>query len=175
MIAQEMAVYVRRKDPETQLKAELTIREDTKEWGNLAGLPVSQQPGGSSGEEKAAQPGDLYATLHVEGIRLEMEEALVRIDYEGFSAELTQLPGGSGKILRKDGRAADHFYTGQPWEIGVKRFAGPDGCADFCVTIHPLREGEAVYLQNWTEMSEGKACRIKDVQAVEIRRIPLRF
>ena len=146
----DMTLYTRKLDFIPSLRAELTLHD----------TPESEE---------------LHALLHVEGIMPEMEEAMVVLEYEGLSAEMRQIPPASGATLRKDRRAADSFYTGQPWEIGVKRFAGADGCADFFVVVHPLRKEEAVYLQKWPDMSKGYACTIRGLRVAEIRRIPLRF
>ena len=103
---------------------------------------------------------DLVLPIHVEGIRKELEEALLILNYEGESAELYQ-----------DGRlVADSFYTGQPWEIGLKELARQQE-ADLIVVIHPLKEGAKIYLEKWPVMKNHAACRLVSAETAAVVRI----
>ena len=71
---------------------------------------------------------------------------------------------------------ADSFYTGQKWEIGLKRFIDENGrrTADrfeAAVSVHPLKQGDGVYLEKWPPMEDGCACRITDISAVSQYRV----
>ena len=106
---------------------------------------------------------DLVLPIHVEGIRKELEEALLILNYEGESAELYQ-----------DGRlVADSFYTGQSWEIGLKEFAREQK-ADLIVVIHPLREDAGMYLEKWPVMKNHAACRLGKAETAAIIRLKLK-
>lgn len=100
---------------------------------------------------------DLVLSIHVEGIRKELEEALLILNYEGESAELYQ-----------DGRlVADSFYTGQSWEIGLKELAHQQE-ADLIVVIHPLKESAGIYLEKWPVMKHHRACRLVNAETAAI-------
>ncbi|RKM61285.1 beta-galactosidase [Butyrivibrio sp. CB08] len=82
-----------------------------------------------------------------------LNEIFANIGYEGNTAKLYK----DGKLI------ADNFYTGQDWEIGLKRYFDEYGNADeisFDLEIEPLKEGDAIYLQEWPDMKDGKASRI---------------
>jgi hypothetical protein len=89
------------------------------------------------------------------------EEIFLQIRYEGDTAEMFF----RGKMI------ADSFYTGQKWEIGLKRFIDEDGkrTADIFeagVVVDPLEQGDARYLEKWPPMENDRACRITDISAV---------
>lgn len=106
---------------------------------------------------------DLVLPIHVEGIRKELEEALLILNYEGESAELYQ-----------DGRlVADSFYTGQSWEIGLKELAREQE-ADLIVVIHPLKEDAGMYLEKWPVMKNHAACRLGKTETAAIIRRELK-
>lgn len=103
---------------------------------------------------------DLVLSIHVEGIRKELEEALLILSYGGESAELYQ-----------DGRlVADSFYTGQSWEIGLKELAHQQE-ADLIVVIHPLKESTGIYLEKWPVMKHHRACRLVNAETAAIIRV----
>ena len=91
-------------------------------------------------------------------------EIFVHVDYEADSA----------KLYREDTVIADNFYTGQPWEIGLKRFFDRFGTADelkLKVELTPLFEDDKIYLQKWPGMQDGKACRILNILLIVQYRI----
>ncbi len=110
---------------------------------------------------------DLTGHIHAEGLE-GCSEALLVLSYEGESAELTQ----EEKKIRGDGRAADSFYTGQDWEIGLSGFAR-DGEADFTLTVHPLLEGDSVFLEKWPSMQNGCACRVNGCHTEAVFELPV--
>ncbi|MBQ5360170.1 MAG: hypothetical protein IIU47_03930, partial [Lachnospiraceae bacterium] len=125
----------------------------------------------SLAEESPADAGkDMKASLHLNGISGEkgLTEALLVLSYEGESAELTQ----KEESLRSDRRAADSFYTGQDWEIGLARFA-MDGRADFELAVHPLFPDTEVFLEKWPSMKDGCACRVNGCHTEAVFELPL--
>ena len=115
-----------------------------------------------TGETSRADGIDLTVQIHVEGIADELNEALLCVAYEGESAEVYQ----NGKLI------GDSFYTGQIWEIGLKRFA-ESGAVDLTIVIHPLQEKALMYLETWPEMENHMACRVKSVTTEAVMRIEL--
>ena len=115
--------------------------------------------------------------ISVTGIDEDMDEVYLHVDYKGDQARLFAISEVSE--YEKGELIADSFYTGQKWEIGLKRFIGSDGKGaleeDFKAraVVAPLKEGDKVYLQNWPEMDNGVACRIDGVSSVAQYKIRL--
>ena len=66
--------------------------------------------------------------------------------------------------LYVDGRKVnDYFYTGQKAVFSLGYFNFP---TTIIAVLHPLHEGDHIYLQKWPKMEDGVACRI---EAVEVR------
>lgn len=82
----------------------------------------------------------------------EAEDVFLKLDYVGESLELF-IDG------KKEG---DHFYTGQIWEIGLKRFGFPENVD---ITVHRLKRDMPVYLEQWPDLPEEGACRISRLTA----------
>ena len=81
---------------------------------------------------------------------------------------------------RNGQRIRDDFYTGQTWEIGLKRYTDHDGKRD--ETFEARMEidaltvdmpGEQIYLEMLPEFTEGKAARIDGVRLVEQYRLSI--
>ncbi|MCR5558364.1 MAG: beta-galactosidase [Butyrivibrio sp.] len=92
----------------------------------------------------------LYA-ISVKELNPEANEVYMLMDYVGDCANFC-----IGKEI-----ATDSFYTGQLWEIGLKRYCR--GELEAKVQINPLLEEdkEKIYLQEWPEMQNGKACSLR--------------
>jgi len=70
--------------------------------------------------------------------------------------------------LYKDGRMiADSFYSGQEWEVGLKRFIDfrKENNFEAKIALTPLYKDAPKYLEYWPYMEDGKACRIESVSA----------
>lgn len=76
--------------------------------------------------------------------------------------------GGDMAKLYIDGSWEDDwFYTGQVWEIGLKRFDYPKKLQ---IEIQELKENAPVFLEKWPEFKNGSACEIYKIEA-EIERV----
>ena len=83
-------------------------------------------------------------------------EIFAGIEYEAGTARLLK----DGEILD------DNFYTGQDFEVGLKRYFDKFGESDklsFDLELEPLYENDKIYLQNWPTMRDGKACRLVNI------------
>lgn len=80
----------------------------------------------------------------------EVEDCFLRIDFNGDSAKLFV----DGKWVN------DWFYTGQTWEIGLKRYGIPSRIQ---IEITALHENEERFLEKWPEFVHGTACDIMRV------------
>ena len=99
------------------------------------------------------QKSDTEYELTLPGNRSGAEEIFACIDYEADSARLYH----EGTVI------ADSFYTGQTWEIGLKRFYDRFGTSDklrLNASLTPLFESDKLYLQEWPQMENGKASRV---------------
>lgn len=89
----------------------------------------------------------------------------IYIDYKGIRENdvFLKLPyDGDRAKLYTDTLAADHFYTGETWEVGLKKFAYPEKLR---LEVYPLAENQKVFLETWPSMEKGRACRLRDAAA----------
>lgn len=70
--------------------------------------------------------------------------------------------GDCAKLYIEDEYVDDHFYTGEKWEIGLKRYHFP---TKLKVEISPLQEDAPIFLEKWPQMTDGKACKIERISA----------
>ncbi|MBQ7614868.1 MAG: beta-galactosidase [Butyrivibrio sp.] len=87
------------------------------------------------------------------------DEIFLHVEYEADSA----------KLFKDEQVIADNFYTGQDWEIGLKRFYDRFGNSDELILkaeLLPLKEGDGVYLQEWPKMLDGTACRFANLHLI---------
>ena len=108
---------------------------------------------------------ELLYRIEVTDIPAEPAEIFMEIEYEGDKAEMCR----DGKLI------ADSFFTGQFWEIGLKRFIDSDGtrASQFVadVAITPLYEDTRVYLQDWPKLRDGKACDLVNIHLITQYRV----
>ncbi len=69
--------------------------------------------------------------------------------------------GDGARVYVNDICVGDHFYTGEPWEIGLSQLGMPE---EIRVEILPLREHSEIYLQEWPKFKSGIACMIHSVK-----------
>ncbi|MDO5424072.1 MAG: beta-galactosidase [Eubacteriales bacterium] len=79
-----------------------------------------------------------------------VEDCFLRVDFSGDQAKLRI--GGSP--------AGDWFYTGECWEIGMKRFGFPEKIE---IEIEALREKDEIFLETRPAFQNGIACEIHSV------------
>ena len=95
------------------------------------------------------------------------DELFLMVDYEAEEA----------KILKDSEVLTDNFYTGQEWEIGLKRyydrFGESDGSFDLTCKLEPLYENAGIYLQKWPKMTDGSACEINNIHLTAQYRIKI--
>lgn len=82
----------------------------------------------------------------------EINDCFLKIDFAGDSA----------KLYINDEWEDDWFYTGEMWEIGLKRFGMP---AKVQIEIMALREGDKLFLEKWPTFIDGIANSITNVTA----------
>jgi beta-galactosidase len=81
-----------------------------------------------------------------------VNDCFLRIDFGGDKA----------KLYVNQEWEDDWFYTGQTWEIGLKRFGFPK---ELQVEILPLKENTPCFLEKWPKFKNGVACEIYHVLA----------
>ena len=72
--------------------------------------------------------------------------------------------GDSAKLYINQEYVEDHFYTGEAWVIGTKRY---ELAKKFRVEIMPLKEDAPLFLEKWPEMKNHEACELINVKAQE--------
>jgi beta-galactosidase len=97
---------------------------------------------------KISLPADLDLNL----------DPILRIPYAGDIARVTL----NGKLID------DNFYNGQPFDLGLKRFAPEILTGDLRLEILPLRRDAPIYLAPEAKPDFGKAASIVEVHEPEI-------
>ncbi len=80
-------------------------------------------------------------------------DVFLRLNYAGESAQL----------FCEGVMVADHFYTGQTWEIGLKRFAYP---SKFTLKIQPLYKDTQIFLEHWPEMDDQGVAKLIQAEMI---------
>lgn len=94
--------------------------------------------------------------IRVTGCDEAANEILMKLDYTGDGGKISL----DGQVI------ADSFYTGQLWEVGIKRFLIKNSELEIKCEIMPLLEGAKLYLQQWPQMQNGRACGLKGISLV---------
>lgn len=108
----------------------------------------------SQGTVEISDEGRSHYAVSVTGMDDEANEVYMHIDYEGDTAVLLS----KGQIL------TDSFYTGQEWEIGLKRYEKNSFNGE--IFIKPLYEEDKkkMYLQSWPGMDNGRCDRLNSIR-----------
>ena len=90
------------------------------------------------------------------------EEIFADIDYQGNTA----------KMYQNDLLQADNFYTGQTWQIGIKRFmeGNEKEALKMKIEVTPLYKNAKLYLQTWPEFEGDKVCEISSIDTRSLYR-----
>ena len=86
--------------------------------------------------------------------RLSGRDTLLWLEYAGYGMEIYL----DGKKIN------DHFYTGQKVPVSLGYFDFPEKLE---VVINTLKKDDWVYIENWPELQEGKACSLNGVEITE--------
>ena len=126
----------------------------------------------------AQAPGDAVwtAAAAVWRVRLAPEQipsgvsnVFLRLRYAGDEARLM----GPDAVLLED-----NFWNGQPWLVGLRRFAGPDGAlSDLHLQVLPIRADAPVYLPTEARTAlppQGQLLELKGVEAIPEYQLRLR-
>lgn len=97
-----------------------------------------------------------------------LSELFLDIDYRGDVSRLYQ-----NELLLDD-----NFYTGAPWEIGLKRLLSGEGPANFDLKIMPLRKDAPIFLPPgaWPDFgATGEIAEVRRLSLVPEYQVRLRF
>lgn len=82
----------------------------------------------------------------------------------------------TGRLYHENEFIDDSFYTGQDWEIGLKRYFDQFGESDTLslrAEFEPLYEGDKLYLQEWPQMEDGRALRLFNTFLIVQKRVKI--
>ena len=115
---------------------------------------VCSSKASASFELKEHDGDNVRYSIKVKDIPENANEAFMHLDFTGDIA----------RLYIDDEIATDTFYTGQTWEIGLKRYT--DSALNAEVSITPLyaSDKDHMYLQEWPDMESGKACELKEIR-----------
>ena len=126
--------------------------------------PLRDIPLGKIKEAVAAAPEDAdFAQAAIWKIKLPGKidpgvDPLLRMDYVGDVARVSL----NGKLL------TDDFYNGNPFEVGLNRYAPEILNGDLRVSILPLRKDTPIYLAESAKPDFGNAASIVALRGLEI-------
>ena len=88
------------------------------------------------------------------------DDCYLRVDYAGESA----------RAYVNGVFSADNYYTGLPWVISMKHVGFP---GEITLEIETLHEGDAVFLEEWPVMKNGKTNRVDAVSMTREARVQI--
>jgi len=97
-----------------------------------------------------------------------LSEIFLDIDYRGDVARFYQ----NERLLD------DNFYSGAPWEIGLKGFLSDEGPTDFLLKVMPLRKDAPIYLPpgGWPDFgASGEIAEVRRISLVPEYQIRVHF
>ena len=150
----DLTVYKRSQNNENAQTSVLFV-QSTKTPEELSGKLVNScgQPETLKGDEKIYEISVQYERENRKG-RKEGYDCILSFDYACESMELFV----NGRKVN------DYFYTGQKALFSLGYFDFP---TKITAVLHPLHEGDHIYLQEWPKMDDKKACRIEAVTLTE--------
>lgn len=92
--------------------------------------------------------------IEILGQDMQANDLWLSINYAGDRAKLYTV----GEYID------DHFYTGEDWVVGTKRYNFSN---KFRIEITPLKEDEFIFLEKWPEMKDHQACELINIEAEE--------
>ena len=137
---------------------QLTLKTRESEEHLPATCPTPVLPGIDCGNSKDCGTNNIRQwSLHIPQDALDgLNELFVRIHYAGDTAQAYI----NGRLV------ADDFYSGLPWEIGLKRFAPEIFQTGLVIQITPMRDQSQIYLEDWAKLPEGKEPTIQKIEVV---------
>ena len=152
----ELTVYKRSQAKNyANVQTSVSFVQSTKTPEELSGELVNScgQPETLKGDEKIYEISVQYAKEN-RNDRKEGYDCILSFDYACESMELFV----NGRKVN------DYFYTGQRALFSLGYFDFP---TKITAVLHPLHEGDHIYLQEWPRMDDKKACRIEAVTLIE--------
>ena len=152
----ELTVYKRSQAKNSaNVQTSVLFVQSTKTTEELSGKLVNScgQPQTLKGDEKIYEISVQYAKENGND-RKEGYDCILSFDYACESMELYV----NGRKVN------DYFYTGQKALFSLGYFDFP---TKITAVLHPLHEGDHIYLQEWPKMDDKKACRIEAVTLTE--------
>ena len=142
-------------------QAAQTSEELSGKLVNSCGQPVAFK-----GDEKIYEISVQYgreSSAQTDGV---LSDHLVGTDrIAGYDCILTFDYACESMDLYVNGRKVnDYFYTGQKAVFSLGYFDFP---TQITAVLHPLHEGDHIYLQEWPQMENGSACRINTITIEE--------
>ena len=150
----ELTVY-KRSQNNANVQTSVLFAQSAKTSEELSGKLVNScgQPETLKGDEKIYEISVQYARENGKG-RKEGYDCILSFDYACESMELFV----NGRKVN------DYFYTGQKALFSLGYFDFP---TKITAVLHPLHEGDHIYLQEWPKMDDKKACQIEAVTLTE--------
>jgi len=147
------AAYIQNKD---ELQFFITKDTSVKVYNNNDAkeytLKCKNQPINVEVEELSENPLMKEFSVSVDSLPDEADEVLLKIDYDGYMAELFL----NGK------KVADQFNLENGWYVDLKRYGHS---LKYMLRVFSLKDTDKVYMEIKPEFSYGTACRLKNISA----------
>lgn len=182
-------------DGNVEIYFEVSSEEKEKNVGfrsfpQLPGAPAGFDIKKRMGELSDFNSGDILAIYEgTEKIANDLSAAFTKISDTEYEITVPGSLGGADEIflhIMYEADSArlyigsdlvdDSFYTGQDWEIGLKRYYDQFGTTDrrtLRAELEPLLEGTKLYLQEWPKMENGRACRLFNTFLIVQKRVKI--
>ena len=159
---------------ESGVEGDLTIytRDLTQSGSNTQGVTVTFSESAQTSESfsgklvnSCGQPETLKGDEKIYEISVQYAKENRKCRKEGYDCILSFDYACESMELFVNGRKVnDYFYTGQRALFSLGYFDFP---TKITAVLHPLHEGDHIYLQEWPKMDDKKACRIEAVTLTE--------
>jgi beta-galactosidase len=95
-----------------------------------------------------------------------LSDVILSAKWTGNTAQL--YPSGTHELI------ADDFYTGQTWQIGLKRFAPGIFETGATLEVSPLEKNANIFLERWPSIAGDAIQELQSVQALPVYRVRFR-
>jgi len=151
----QKAWKINREGKEVLIFNEALLIENGKVYTEISSKPHTAKA--TFKEIKTSENGDKFFKIILPELFQDGErDVYLTIDFEGSLANLFM----DGKLV------ADWFYTGLPWNVGLKRFRNDLSGKELTLQVKPLKKDAPIYVEIPPKYVKGIACNLFSVSLI---------